>query len=117
MTTDNRRFSDWSAENVDCTSAECVRAVDDRRASMTEEEYRRSAEHKEYLATYKIFGLLQYGAKEDRMLVLNRTFGDGCDDWFYVDADHDPIVVRSGDLPKLNTLPKGTRLILVPRKR
>ena len=117
MTTDNRRFSDWSAENVDCTSAECVRAVDDRRASMTEEEYRRIAKGKEYLATYKIYGLLGFGGKEDRVAVLNRTFGNGCDDWFYVDADHDPIVVRSGNLPKRNTLPKGTRLILVPRKR
>ena len=72
---------------------------------------------KEYLATYKIFGLLQYGGKEDRVAVLNRTFGSGTDDWFYVDADHDPIVVRSGNLAKYNTLPKGVRMILVPRKR
>ena len=85
--------------------------------TMTEEEYRRSAKGKEYSTTYKIFGLLQYGAKEDRVTVLNRTFGSGCDDWFFIDADHDPIVVRSGNLPKHNTLPKGTRLILVPRKQ
>ena len=85
--------------------------------TMTEEEYRRISKGKEYLATYKIYGLLGFGGKEDRVAVLNRTFGSGCDDWFFVDADHNPIVVRSGNLAKLNTLPKGTTMVTVPRKR